>query len=67
MKNLKHFLKFFVYRYYQLILPISFYRIELHKAKNRIIDDLIERIFKSQKDKHTNIFIHRRNNEHIGE
>ena len=49
MKNLQHYLNFFVYRYNQLILANPNNKREQLKAKNRIIDDLFERIKQSSK------------------
>ncbi|HPJ24019.1 MAG TPA: hypothetical protein PK113_03835 [Bacillota bacterium] len=49
MKNLQHYLNFFVYRYNQLILANSINKTEQLKAKNRIVDDLFERIIKAPK------------------
>lgn len=49
MKNLQHYLNFFVYRYNQLILAKSNNKTEQLKAKNHIIDDLFERIMQSKK------------------
>jgi len=49
MKNLQHYLNFFVYRYNQLILACSNNKTQQLKAKNRIVDDLFERIIKGPK------------------
>jgi len=49
MKNLQHYLNFFVYRYNQLILANSRNKTEQLKTKNRIVDDLFERIKQSPK------------------
>jgi len=49
MKNLQHYLNFFVYRYNQLILANPNNKTEQLKAKNRIVDDLFERIKQAPK------------------
>ena len=49
MKNLQHYLNFFVYRYNQLILANSRNKTEQLKTKNRIVDNLFERIVQSPK------------------
>lgn len=49
MKNLQHYLNFFVYRYNQLILACSNNKTQQLKAKNRIVDDLFKRIIKGPK------------------
>jgi len=49
MKNLQHYLNFFVYRYNQLILACSNNKTQQLKAKNRIVDDLFKRIIEGPK------------------
>jgi hypothetical protein len=50
MKNLQHYLNFFVYRYNQLISANPKNKTEQLKAKNRIVDNLLERIKQSPKE-----------------
>ncbi len=47
MKKLQHYLNFFGYRYNQWILANLNNKTEQLKAKNRIIDNLFERIMQS--------------------
>jgi transposase-like protein len=49
MKNLQHYLNFFIYRYNQLILANPNNKTEQLKAKNRIVDNLFKRIKQSPK------------------